>query len=239
MVSRTVRHHKIENHPDREIIVQKLSNGESVRHIRSWLKKKHPTSKYLHLSIPTLQEYRKEVMGLEGKVLQDIQNVKRAQDQQIETKIIQQSVQNTNAYQEKLTQIADKHLDVSTRLLQMDAVIGDRIEYWYNLVKSGEELPDKCDRELRKYIDQQILLLQQYKKLVEGMADKTVDYNVNITVMNEQIGTIQSVIRECIFEEFGIEKAMDFMERLSKRLSGGSTKQISAPKDVEVAILDD
>ena len=98
-------------------------------------------------------------------------------------------------------------------------LIGDRLEHWFNLINSGQELPPKADYELRKYIEQQMLVLTQYRKLVEGMADKRVDYNVNITVMNDQILSIQSVIRELVCEELGPEKAIEFIEKLSNRLT--------------------
>ena len=39
-------------------------------------------------------------------------------------------------------------------------------------------------------------VLGQYKKLVEGMADKTIDYNVNINVLNDQLNIIRDVIKK-------------------------------------------
>lgn len=209
---------KILKHPDKEEMIRMLNDGESVRNISAYFKKKYPSNKSLWVSTVTLQSFRKENLNLDGKVLKDIQEASKVQKRQVEEKLLQHQLQSTNAYQEKINKIAGSHLDVSQKIMQLDAVVGDRIEYWYNLGKSGEEIPAKADHELRKFIDQQILLLGQYKKLVEGMADKTVDYNVNITILNDQISIIRDAIKETIAEEFGVDKAISFMDKLSKRL---------------------
>jgi len=210
---------KILHHIDKEEIIRMLNDGESVRVISAFFKKKYPHSKHLWISTVTLQAFRKESLNLEGKVLKDIQESSKIQKRQIEEKLLQQQLESTNAYQNKINSIAGTHLDVSKKIMQIDAIVGDRIEYWYNLGKSGEQIPAKADHELRKFIDQQVLVLQQYKKLVEGMADKTVDYNVNITILNDQINIIRNAIKETIAEEFGVDKAIIFMDKLSKRFS--------------------
>jgi len=83
-------------------------------------------------------------------------------------------------------------------------------------------------------MDRQMALLAQYKKFVEGLADKTVDYNVNIKVMDEQITIIRDVIRECI-ASFAPEQAMLFMDKLNKRLSNTSYRphELSDPVRLE------
>jgi len=228
---------KVSLHPNKEEIIEKLVNGESIREIVKWLDAKYGKSPKLHhlkVSLPTLQAFRKEVLKLDGQVLKDLQEQRKKQDAELEAGVIKQAVTSTNAYRDRLNKIADKHLDVATKIIQLDAVIGDRIEHWYNLIKSGEGLPDKSDYELRKYIDQQMVILRDWKKLVEGMADKRVDYNVNITVMNEQIQTIQTVIRDLICEEMGPEKAIEFLEKLSNRLSTGQENKALSGKVVDV-----
>jgi hypothetical protein len=219
---RISKRNKILHHPDREEIVKRLSEGESVRSVHSWLNYKYAKfSKHNKVSIPTLQAFRKEVMGMEGKALRDVQDARKREEAELEKQYAEQAVVSTNAYKDKINAIAGQHLDVSTKILQMDAIVADRMEYWFNLLKQGDEAPShKVDYELRKYIDQQMAILQQYKKLVEGMADKRVDYNVNITVMNDQLKALQAVIRDLICEELGPEKAIEFMGKLTDRLEG-------------------
>ena len=212
-----------------------LNDGVSIRAIEAHFKNKYPTNKALWVSTVTLQKFRKTNLNLEGKVLKDIQEARDKQNRMVEEQVRQKQLEATNAYQEKINKIAGNHLDVSSKILQLNAVIEDKIEYWYNMAKSGETLPAKADHELRKFIDQQIILLQQYKKLVEGMADKTVDYNVNVTILNDQIGIIRDTIREVIAEEFGTDKAILFIDRLSKKLTNASYRpaELSAPSNLK------
>lgn len=238
---------KILRHQDKEEILRLLNDGESVRNISAMLKKRYPKSRHLWLSTPTLQDFRKNNLNLEGQVLKDIQEAGKVQKRQIEEKILQQQLQATNAYQEKVNKIANSHLDVSQKIIQLDSIVGDRIEYWYNLGKSGEEIPAKADHELRKFIDQQILLLGQYKKLVEGMADKTIDYNINVNILNDQISIIRDAIMQTIAEELGAEKAISFMDKLNRKLKQTSyraqeltaeTIDLKELKETEFQILD-
>lgn len=238
---------KIMKHCDKEDIIRKLNDGESVRAVEGWLKEKYPTNKNMWVTSVTLQTFRKDKLNLEGKVLKDIQEAKEVENRKITETMHQRQLEATNAYQDKINEIAETQLDVHTQIAQLNAVVESRIAYWYNMIASGEELPAKADTELRKYIDQQVSILQQYKKLVEGMADKTIDYNVNITVFNDQIHLIRKAIRDTI-AELGTEQAMIFMDNLNKRLgetsyrpSDKSTDQFNLKKlqDIEYELLTD
>lgn len=55
---------KIEQHPDREFIIEKLRQGVSVRNIESFLKTKYQLAKR-HISYLTLQKYRSRVLKLD------------------------------------------------------------------------------------------------------------------------------------------------------------------------------
>jgi hypothetical protein len=225
---------KIMKHPDKEEIIEMLNNGESVRGIEDNLKKKYPNNKNLWLSSVTLQKFRKDKLQLEGKVLKDIQEAGRVHKQQLEEQDRQQALEASNAYNKKLNEIVDSKLDVARKIMELDTIIETRMEYWFNAVSSGEESASKGDKELRQFMDRQMALLAQYKKFVEGLADKTVDYNINVTVMHEQIGIIRDVIRECI-ADFEPEQAMLFMEKLNKRLSNTSysSKELQEPVKLE------
>lgn len=229
------KHGKLERHPDKEEIIARLCSGESLAGVYNWLRGKygnHRNSARLCLSQPTLQIYRQEVLKLEGQVLLDLQAQKRADDNHFEQQVEARAVHLTSAYKETINKVASAQLDVSTRILQLDAIVGERIESWFNMIKSGEEVPRNADTDLRKYIDQEIVLLQQWRKLVEGMADRKVDYNVNITVMNDQIQTIQSVIRDLVCEKMGPEQALEFIEELNNRLTS-PTQPKALPGKVE------
>jgi len=213
-------------HPDKEEIIRMLNNGESVRKVSAWTQEKYPTNKSLHLSTVTLQKFRKDNLQLEGKVLKDIQEAATVQQRALEEQQRQVQLESTNAYQNAISEIAGTHLDVARKILQLDKIIEDRMEYWFNAIKSGDATPQQADKEMRQYMDRQMMLLQQYKKFIEGIADKTIEHNVNITVMNEQIAVIRDVIRDVI-SEFSPDLAMIFMEKLNRRLN---TLEYAPPK---------
>ena len=51
---------KILNHPDKEEIIKRLGEGESVRAVEKWLKKKYPANKKLWISTVSIQNFRKK-----------------------------------------------------------------------------------------------------------------------------------------------------------------------------------
>jgi hypothetical protein len=174
---------KVLNHPDKEKIIEKLLEGESVKEVELWLEKKYPRSKRLHISYMTLQKFRSENLDLKGEVLEDIKNKKAEVDkktQEIETRMI---IQSTNAYKEKIDEIASSELDVTRRLLEMDKLVNSRIEHYYNLLESGGGSV-KEDKVFLEYINTMKSLMQDWKKYIEGFADQRIDHNININVIN-------------------------------------------------------
>lgn len=229
---------KILKHPDKEDIVRMLTNGESIRKVAAYLKKSYPRSPNLWISEPTLQQFRKKHLNLDGQVLKDIQETTKEEKQKIREQLHNSQIQSTSAYKDKLNQIVDKRLDVANKIVQMDSIVSDRIEHWYNLIKSGEEVPSKADQELRKFVQQQMEILTSYKKLIEGMADKRVDYNINVNILNDQITIMRDAIKEVIAEELGTERAVLFMDKLHKRLKKTAYTYVE-PDAVEVVNLEE
>lgn len=227
---------KVLRHPNKEEIIRRLTEGESIRSIVKWLEVKYKKRKDLRLSNPTLQKFRKEFLQLEGQVLQDIQEKRNTEEAVIVRQQIQAKVAATNAYQDKINAIADTHLDVANKILRLDSIIEDRMEHWYNAIKSGEASASQGDKEIRAYMDRMMPLLQQYKKFVEGMADHTVEHTVNIKVFNDQIGIFRDIIRE-ILSELEPEKAIKFMDMMSYRLS--ETNYTHTTQMVDVEVLED
>ena len=225
---------KIVNHIDSDYIITALGDGESVRSISAEITKRHPDDKSKHVSAVTLQKFRKEKMQLDGKVLKDIQEADKALKVIADQQEIQDKLEQSDAYRKKINEIAGTKLDVARKILQLDAVIEARMEYWFNMVATSQVDAASGDKELRQFMDRQMLLLGQYKKFVEGMADKTIDHNININVFNDQIVVVRDVIVECI-ADFDPERAALFMETLNSRLSVTDyTPQRSIPESVAI-----
>lgn len=209
---------KILNHPDSEEIVRRLSDGESIRKTYTWIKEKHPKNKKLWISTVSLQHFRKNNLQLEGVVLKDIQDAAAVQQRAIEEQQKQALLEKTNAYQDKISEIATTHLDTAKKILQLDAIIESRIEYWFNAIKNGDAVAQQGDKQLQQYMDRMMNLLAQYKKFVEGMADHTIQHNVNVKVINEQTSLIRDTIRD-VLKEFSPDIAMQFVDKLNKKMN--------------------
>src|SRR5271154_5728363 len=93
---------KLLNHPDHELIIKMLNDGESVRKVETYLKEKYPKNKNMHLSLPTIQTFRKDHLNLESKVLKDIQDARAIEKKQQEMLIKQQQLEGTSAYKDRV-----------------------------------------------------------------------------------------------------------------------------------------
>ena len=218
---------KVLNHPDKEKIIEKLLSGESVKEIESWLEKKYPRSKRLHISYMTLQKFRSENLNIKGDVLEDIKNKKTEIDKknlEIETKMI---VQSSNAYQKKIDEIASSELDVTRRLLEMDRLVNSRIEYYFNLLETGGSI--KEDRIFLEYVNTMKSLMQDWKKYIEGVADKKIEHNININVVNEQAKILKETILE-ILREMDPKLIPLFVDRVTYRMKQLDVYQDSDPR---------
>lgn len=206
---------KILVHPDKEQIIKWMTEGMSIREIKYRLDQKYFKRKRLRLSIPTLNNFRKFDLKLDKKVLDDIRMAKEdtEREKEVETRL-----SNSVTYKDKINEIADTHLDVARKIVQLDQIIETRLEYWYNALTKGEASPSTADKEMRQYMDRQMVLLQQYKKFVEGVADKTVEHNVNITVLNDQLDMIKGVIKD-VLRELDSETSIKFMDMFNKKLN--------------------
>ena len=216
---------KVLNHPDKEELIRKLLEGDSVKEVEGWLKEKYPRRKRLHVSYMTLQKFRAEHLNLKGDVLDDIKNRRHEIDKEsidAETKMV---IHNSSAYQQKIDQIASNKLDVSKRLLEMDSLINSRLEFYYNLLENGGTL--KEDKIFIEYINTMKGLMQDWKKYVEGVADKRVEHNININVVNEQARILKETVIE-VLSEISPDLITVFVERLDvkTRVLNGSLGEL-------------
>lgn len=208
---------KVLNHPNKEDIIKKLLEGSSVKEVEAWLKDKYPRRKRLHVSYMTLQKFRAENLNLKGDVLDDIKNKRTEVDKaslEAETRMV---ISNSSAYQQKIEEIATSKLDVSRRLLEMDSLINSRLEFYYNMLQNGGTL--KEDKIFIEYINTMKGIMQDWKKYVEGIADKKVEHNININVVNEQAKILKETVID-VLGEISPDLITVFVERLDKRTRG-------------------
>lgn len=207
---------KVFTHPEREQIIEKLLNGESVKKVEAWLKKRHPRKKRLQISYATLQKFRANHLGLDGKVLDDIKARRKVGDDESEALDAQAILSNSSAYQKKINEIVSNKLDADRKILEMLALVSSRIEYYFNTLSSnGGNL--KEDKMLMELINTQKGLVQDWKKYVDGVADKTIEHNININVVNEQVNVLKNIVFDVI-QELDPSLVGVFIERVNQKL---------------------
>lgn len=207
---------KVLRHPNKKEIVEKLISGESTREIESWLKSKYPNKKSCHISYMTLQKFRKEELDIKGEVLEDIKNKRQEIISKEEAEEKFELIQKSKSYKEKIEEIANTELDITKRLLELDALIETRIEYYYNMLQNGGSFKD--DKMFLEYISTMRGLMQDWKKYIEGFTDHRVENNnINITIVNQQVNILKSAILETLG---GIDPSYTtiFLDNLNKKL---------------------
>ena len=206
---------KVLNHPNSEEIIKKLVNGESVKQVEKWLRSEYPRTKKRHISFVTLQNFRKNYLNLEGQVLADIKEAKGGGlvgQRDLQAKAL---VAGSNAYKEKLESIVDEKIDVTQKLIQMESLISARMEYYFNQLQAHGDL--KTDKVFLDYIKAQQEIMRDWKKMIEGMADKKIEHNININVINEQITVLKGVVYETL-RELDPRLIPVFIEKLNSKM---------------------
>lgn len=185
---------KVLNHPDKEELIKKLLDGNSVKEVEGWLVQKYPRTKRLHVSYMTLQKFRTEHLNLKGEVLEDIKNKRTEVDKAASEAEAKMIIANSSAYKQKINEIASSELDVTRRLLELDALVSSRIEHYFNVLQQGGGIRE--DKIIVEYINTMRALMQDWKKYIEGVADKKIEHNINVNVINDQA----KILKECVLE---------------------------------------
>ena len=206
---------KILNHPEKEDIIKKLLSGDSVKEVERWLKKKHPRTKRLHISYMTLQKFRSEHLNFRGEVLEDIKDKRHEVDKESKEAEARMIIKSSSSYIQKIDEIAESELDVSKRLLEMDALINSRIEYYFNLLQTGVTIRE--DKVFIEYINTMKSIMQDWKKYIEGYADKKIEHNININVVNEQARILKEAVLD-ILQEINPDLISTFVNRLEYKM---------------------
>jgi hypothetical protein len=207
---------KVLNHPDKDEIVKRLVEGQSVKKVEDFLSKKYPKKKRLHVSYMTLQKFRKEHLNIKGEVLEDIKNKRTEIISQEKKEDAKEQLLKTSAYRDKIQEIAETEIDVTRRLLEMEKLIASRMEYYFNLLSVGGSIKD--DRVFLDYINTMRSLLQDWKKYIEGFKDVRVENNINVTIVNQQISIIKEVVCE-VLGELEPQNVPVFIEKVDSKLN--------------------
>ena len=210
---------KLLNHPLKEDIIRMLVEGTPVRDVAEFIRVQYPGEENAHLRVSwsTIQNFKKTYLDLDGRISADVRQTTQRLREETRVEEGRQVVEGTSAYQEKINEIVQSKIDVQRELVLVFKLLESRVEKFYNLM-STHEFPDtREERVFQGYIDQLIKLLESYKKYVEGYSE-SVEHNVNINIMNDQVVVIRDAVREAL-EEAAPDLAVKFMNNLNNRMN--------------------
>lgn len=218
---------KILTHPDKNLIIRLLTKGEGVRAVAKHIRERYPDDRGLHISVPTLQAFRKDKLNLQGEVLNQI---KEAEKEKKEIKDIQKEgtiLRKSPAYKEAIHEAANIHVDIRTELAEMIKLIKFRIEDLFDRAAEGRTTVNE-EANLQKYFPILGASLDKWMKYVEKVADKTIETNINITFIESQMAIMREAVKETL-AELDPDLVIKFLDNLNKKLDSIDYRK---PRDV-------
>lgn len=207
---------KILTHPDKNDIVRMLTRGQGVRAVSKYLKEKHPNDKGLHVSVPTLQRFRKEKLNLDKEVISQLKEAEKERKEIKEIKKEDAAIRKIPAYKEAVQKAAEVHVDIRTELSEMIVLVKSRIEDLFDKAEAGEATINE-EANLQKYFPILATSLDKWMKYVERVADQTIETNINITVIEDQMSVIREAIRDTL-QEMEPALAIKFLDNLNRKM---------------------
>jgi len=217
---------KILSHPDKSTIIRMLSEGQGVRKVAGFLKEKYkkPEEKKYHVSVPTLQTFRKKHLNLEGEALEVIKQAAKEKRHIVKDKKDSAAVRKLPVYKEKVKEIIGYHVDIQNELKELLILVKARIEDLFDKAAAGEITINE-EANLQRYFQIVTTTIERWAKYIEKIADKTVETtNVNITVIEDQMSIMREAIREVI-SEMDPDMAVKFLDTLNHKITTLSYKR--------------
>ena len=210
---------KIMEHPDKKLIIRKLTKGEGVRKVSNFLKEKYPKDKTKHVSFVTLQKFRNEKLKIEGEALEIIKQETKEKIEKKEDK----EIKKTSAYKAKVKEIVDYHVDIQNEIKELLILAKARLEDLFDRAAIGE-LTISEEKNLLTYFQIITATIEKWAKYVEKIADRTVETNVNITVIEDQMSHMRTAVYEVI-KEMEPNLAINFLDKLNLKLEEASYRK--------------
>ena len=208
---------KILTHPSRTKIIRMLTKGMGVREVAKRIREMHPDDRKLHLTPGTLQKFRKEKLDLDAEALKEIKEAEKGKQEVREEKKEDTQLKGMPVYKEKLKEAVDLHIDIRQQLANLSVLINARIEDIFDRAQRGNASTNE-EQNLQKYFATYVTVLEKWAKYIDKIADQTIETNVNITVIEDQMAVIRECIRETLME-VNPEMAVKFFEKLERKLS--------------------
>ena len=209
---------KIQNHPDRDEIVEKLIAGDSVRAIEAWLKQKYPTNKKKWISYISLQSYRKNYLNIEAEALKDLQKKRREQQLVKREQQRQEAVSFMPAYQQGMANyVQDSLIDYNAEILNLLQEAREGMDHLKELnLDKGSHLNHQA---IAAYMEKYKSVIEMHAKLVADQEKKAGDQIAeDYEQLNKKMEVLVEAVKE-VFTETYPEGLSIFVAKVKEKMS--------------------
>lgn len=232
---------KILNHPDREEIIQKLVSGLSPNKVHEWLQDKYSREedKLLRITVKAISDFRSRYLNLNREAVRLLKKerqkkelglphnanagsfLERTDETEEEHEVrVKNTLLTSPTYREKLKEITEATLDGPRLIKELVTLIQSRLEVYFNEVASGSSIGDtlKADKQFAEYVSLMKDLVKDAKKIDDDYNNQPDTGQVQLNVVHEQVGMIRDTVKD-LLNEFAPELALEFTDRLNKRMT--------------------
>jgi hypothetical protein len=213
---------KVKSHPQKNTIIKWMLNGKSLRWICSRLKELNPEDTEFHVSVPTLQKFRREHIRLDKDALEKRRKERQKEEQKLAITKEHVEIKNLPSYSKKVENLANVHLNIKESLLKMEALIEERLKQLFNRAQSGN-VTAKEEALLQGYFDRYITVIEKWAKYIDKVADIRVEADINVNLIQDQMACIRQVILDTL-HEMNPDDAVEFLSKLNNRMSNTEYK---------------
>ena len=222
---------KIINHPDRDQIIARLTNGDPVRDVSAWLIEKYPDNKFYQVSFPFLNEFRRNHLNIKGSMLEDLKT--KIREQQIEEikEPSREIVKRNKSYDELMQKDVDLEVDLDKKLHQFLNVIEARFSDLFDEAR-GNPQNIKQDKVMNDWMKTLLEIITHINRN-RGMPDQIVQHNVAIQQVDEKVALFQQAFIKTL-SKLDFELASRLIDDFNKNLEElKPTDNVYTPKDME------
>ena len=198
------------DHPDREEIVAKLAMDIPEKEINEFLDARYAAlgeNRYI-LSEKFLKTFKEEYLDMYNTIKEDAFNMKNYSGNNQEQ--AKELVNDNTVYQQKLTEFIEKEVDIKVIIKKMVYRIQNRVDEVID-VMNQDTSNLRNDRVLIDWLELLLKTIEKFNPIVNGTGDQIIqNNNINIQIVNEQVGAIHDVIKE-ILQRLDYETSLEFM----------------------------
>jgi len=206
---------KLLDHPEKDKLIGKLTNGESPKDVAQYLKLKYHGNDEAHLRLPT--SMLKEFVG---KYLSHYKSLSIVLKEEKEGKLdnkVAESLLNNKSWRERVAEYMDDEIDLKQQIQRVAKMLEARLEQvWDKIQENPGNM--KGDYIMLKYFDSLTIALEKADKLINERPDKLIQHDITINMVEQHSVAFQETIRELLME-LDPETSARFMELLTNKLA--------------------